>query len=84
MGDMGVLLAVYCHVYTRTCPAYEPAPLLLGAPIANVFPSDERLTDRPLWSPAASPSISKPNCVHDDPSHLYTRTCPAAEPLPSL
>ena len=34
------------------------------------------LTFIPLWSPAASPSISAPRCVHVVPFHAYTRTWP--------
>ena len=39
----------FTTLYTRTCPAFEPLPALLkGAPIATVFPSDERHYFEPL------------------------------------
>eukprot|EP00982_Pelagococcus_subviridis_P007899 30773-Pelagococcus_subviridis.AAC.4 len=35
-------------------------------------------------SPAASPSMSSPSCVHAFDSYRYTRTCPALVPVPSF
>ena len=76
------------HSYTRTCPALEPFPLLNSAPIATIVPSAERLTEYPLKSVGASPSMSAPRCFHwfgkSGVFHSYTRTCPAFEPFPSL
>ena len=47
--------------YMRTWPlSYVPVPSLKGAPIATRVPSEDIDTDRPNWSPAASPSISDP------------------------
>ena len=42
--------------------------------MATILPSDDRLTDQPDWSFAASPSISLPCWVQAPDTHLYTRT----------
>ena len=44
----------------RTCPLRAPLPSFRGAPIATTVPSEERLTEYPDRSEAASPSISLP------------------------
>ena len=36
--------------------------------MATTVPSADKLTEYPLWSPTASPSISAPRCVHADPN----------------
>ena len=56
LNDDGVLT-----LYTRTCPAADPVASLRYAPIATLEPSAERLTEYPLLSLAASPSISAPS-----------------------
>jgi hypothetical protein len=37
--------------------------VFLGDPIATILPSEDKLTDHPDSSPAASPSISDPICI---------------------
>jgi hypothetical protein len=52
------------NLYTRTWPEASPFPSFLCAPIAIMLPSEERDTEIPDLSPAASPSMSLPTCVH--------------------
>ena len=49
--------------------------------MATTLPSDDRLTDQPETSYAASPSISLPCFVQVPDTHLYTRTWPEKLPL---
>ena len=71
---------LYSH--TRTCPEFNPAPLLLFAPIATIDPSEDIATEYPELSPVFSASISEPIWVHVDALYSHTRTCPALYPVP--
>ena len=69
---------VLFHSHTLTLPLFEPLLLeLKRVPIASIVPSAERLTELPLLSPAASPSMSCPRWTHAVPFHTHTLTCPA-------
>ncbi len=71
-------------LYIRTWPASLPASSLPLAPMATLLPSEERDTEYPDWSPAASPSISDPTCTQTPLESLYIRTWPALIPVPPL
>ena len=71
-------------LYIRTCPAFVPLPSFLYAPIATILPSLLSETEFPDSSPAASPSISEPTCVHVPLIFLYILTSPAKLPVPLL
>ena len=61
-----------------------PLSSLYGPPIATIVPSLDKETEYPLKSNDASPSISLPNCVHNELEYWKTLTCPESAPLPSL
>src|SRR5688572_4135836 len=58
--------------------------LFFGAPIARRLPSLDNETEWPEWSPADSPLMPPPSCVHTPPFSQNTRTCPASLPLASF
>ena len=70
--------------YTLTWPASLPLPSFFRAPMATIVPSEDRDTEYPEWSFAASPSISAPSCTQVPELSSYTLTWPASLPLSSL
>ena len=72
------------HLKTLTWPELFPFPSFCLAPIANIFPLDDKEILIADSSPDASPSISEPTWSHDDPSQLKTLAWPELEPFPSF
>ena len=81
---LGLLLSTIFVLNTRTFPEYSPFPSLRHAPIDTVDASDDKDTDLPNWSSAASPSISVPNWFQDVPSQEKILAWPASVPFPSF
>ena len=52
--------------------------------MATIVPSLLSDVDIPLLSATASPSMSEPTCDQLPEVYLYTLTCPALAPFPSL
>ena len=59
ISDPSFIQVPFSILYILTCPDCVPLASFCGAPIATVFPSDDKDTDQ-AWSSEASPSISDP------------------------